>query len=65
MSHDKIDARAVVILTVLCLIWGLNAVAMKYATEGIAPLFCAKYLNEIGRFRPELTMMWGVMGECN
>ena len=41
MSHDKIDARAVVILTVLCLIWGLNAVAMKYATEGIAPLFCA------------------------
>ena len=41
MTHDKLDARAVVILTVLCLIWGLNAVAMKYATEGIAPIFCA------------------------
>ncbi|MGD2096603.1 MAG: DMT family transporter [Desulfobacterales bacterium] len=41
MTHDKLDTRAAVILTVLCLIWGLNAVAMKYATEGIAPIFCA------------------------
>jgi drug/metabolite transporter (DMT)-like permease len=41
MTHDKLDARAAVVLTVLCLIWGLNAVAMKYATEGIAPIFCA------------------------
>jgi drug/metabolite transporter (DMT)-like permease len=41
MTHAKLDARAIVILTVLCLIWGLNAVAMKYATEGIAPIFCA------------------------
>ncbi|MDX1708089.1 MAG: EamA family transporter, partial [Desulfobacterales bacterium] len=40
-SHDRLDARAVIILTLLCLIWGLNAVAMKYATEGIAPIFCA------------------------
>lgn len=39
--RDKLDARAVIILTVLCLIWGLNAVAMKYATVGIAPIFCA------------------------
>ena len=41
ITRDKLDARAVIILTVLCLIWGLNAVAMKYATEGIAPIFCA------------------------
>jgi len=41
MTHDKLDARAVVTLTLLCLIWGLNAVAMKYATDGIAPIFCA------------------------
>lgn len=41
MMRDKLDARAVIILTVLCLIWGLNAVAMKYATAGIAPIFCA------------------------
>jgi hypothetical protein len=33
MTHEKLDARAVVILTVLCLVWGLNAVAMKYATS--------------------------------
>lgn len=38
---DKLDAKAAILLTVLCLIWGLNAVAMKYATAGIAPIFCA------------------------
>ena len=31
----------------------------------ISTLFRAKHLNDIGRFRPELTMMWGVPGECN
>ena len=31
----------------------------------ISTLFRAKHLNAIGRFRPELTMMWGVPGECN
>ncbi len=41
MMRAKLDARAVIILTVLCFIWGLNAVAMKYATAGIAPIFCA------------------------
>ena len=38
---DGLDAKAVMILTVLCLIWGLNAVFIKYATAGIAPIFCA------------------------
>ena len=41
MTAEKLDAKAVILLTVLCLIWGLNAVAIKYATEGIAPIFCA------------------------
>lgn len=41
MMGNKLDARAIFLLTVLCLIWGLNAVAMKYATAGIAPIFCA------------------------
>jgi drug/metabolite transporter (DMT)-like permease len=38
---DRLDAKAVTLLTVLCLIWGLNAVAVKYSDEGIAPLFGA------------------------
>ena len=38
---DKLDAKAAILLTVLCLIWGLNAVAIKFSNEGIAPLFCA------------------------
>jgi len=41
MATGRLDAKAVMILTVLCLIWGLNAVAIKYATAGIAPIFCA------------------------
>ena len=38
---DKLDAKAAILLTVLCLIWGLNAVAIKFSNEGIAPLFGA------------------------
>lgn len=38
---DKLDAKAAILLTALCLIWGLNAVAIKYSNEGIAPLFGA------------------------
>ena len=38
---DKLDAKAAILLTALCLIWGLNAVAIKYGNEGIAPLFGA------------------------
>jgi drug/metabolite transporter (DMT)-like permease len=38
---DKLDAKAAILLTVLCLTWGLNAVAIKFSNEGIAPLFGA------------------------
>ena len=41
MTRDKLDARAVILLTVLCLVWGLNAPAIKITNEGIAPIFCA------------------------
>lgn len=36
-----------------------------WGTDYISTLFKAQYFNEIGRYRPELTMMWGVPGECN
>jgi len=38
---DRLDAKAATLLTVLCLIWGLNAAAIKISNEGIAPLFGA------------------------
>jgi drug/metabolite transporter (DMT)-like permease len=38
---DTLDAKAAFVLTVLCLIWGLNAVAVKISNAGIAPVFCA------------------------
>jgi len=41
VMDDKLDAKAAILLTVLCLIWGLNAVAIKFSNEGIAPLFGA------------------------
>ena len=41
MATGRLDAKAAMILTVLCLSWGLNGVAIKYATAGIAPIFCA------------------------
>ena len=41
MMRDRLDARAAILLTVLCLIWGVNAPAIKISNEGIAPLFCA------------------------
>lgn len=41
ITHDKLDGKAAILLTVLCLIWGLNAPAIKISNEGIAPIFCA------------------------
>lgn len=40
-SADALDLQAVCVLTILCLVWGLNAVAIKYSNAGIAPIFCA------------------------
>jgi hypothetical protein len=36
-----------------------------WGTDYISVLFSAEKLNSIGRYRKELTMMWGVPGECN
>jgi drug/metabolite transporter (DMT)-like permease len=38
---DRLEPKAAILLTLLCLIWGLNAVAIKISNEGIAPLFGA------------------------
>jgi drug/metabolite transporter (DMT)-like permease len=40
-SVDTLDAKAACVLTVLCFIWGLNAVAVKISNAGIAPIFGA------------------------
>ena len=40
-TDNKLDVKAASLITVLCLIWGLNAVAIKFSIEGIAPIFCA------------------------
>lgn len=36
-----------------------------WGVDYISTLFRAEFLNKIGRFRKELPMMWGAIGECN
>ena len=38
MGRERIDLSAASLLTVLCLLWGLNAVAIKISNQGIAPI---------------------------
>lgn len=48
VQHETLDMKAVVILTVLCLFWGFNAVAMKVGNMGIDPIFGAGIRSLIG-----------------
>jgi len=57
VMDDKLDAKAAILLTVLCLIWGLNAVAIKFSNEGIAPLFGAGLRSVIATFCLMIWMM--------
>ncbi len=38
MAKTRLDVFAMVVLTLLCLAWGLNTVAIKVANEGIPPV---------------------------
>ena len=38
---EKLDVTSVSLLTALCMVWGLNAVAIKIANVGIDPIFGA------------------------
>jgi drug/metabolite transporter (DMT)-like permease len=40
-EREALDFKAVILLTLLCMAWGFNAVAMKVGNAGIAPIFCA------------------------
>ena len=40
-ERETLDLKAVILLTLLCMAWGFNAVAMKVGNAGIAPIFCA------------------------
>ncbi|UCD71278.1 MAG: DMT family transporter [Syntrophobacterales bacterium] len=40
-GKERIDLFAASLLTGLCLLWGLNAVAIKVSNQGIAPIFGA------------------------
>ena len=57
-AADALDAKAILVLTVLCLIWGLNAVAIKFSTIGIAPVFCAGLRSVIATVCLLLWMTW-------
>jgi len=40
-AKEKLDVKSASLLTALCLLWGLNAVAIKVANVGIDPIFGA------------------------
>jgi len=40
-SKDYLDAKAVVILIVVTLLWGFNYPAIKYSNQGISPVFAS------------------------
>jgi drug/metabolite transporter (DMT)-like permease len=40
-SKDYLDVRAVVIITILTLLWGFNYTAIKVSNEGISPIFAS------------------------
>ncbi len=40
-AKDTLDVKAVTLLTGLCILWGVNAVAMKISNTGVDPIFGA------------------------
>ncbi|MBW2205168.1 MAG: DMT family transporter [Deltaproteobacteria bacterium] len=40
-EKETLDLKAVALLTVLCMLWGFNGIAIKVSNAGIAPIFCA------------------------
>ncbi len=40
-SKDYLDVKAIVILLILTLLWGLNYAAIKYSNQGMSPVFAS------------------------
>lgn len=57
-TGDRLDVKAMFLLIVLCLIWGLNAAAIKFSTEGIAPIFCAGLRSVLATGCLMVWMVW-------
>jgi drug/metabolite transporter (DMT)-like permease len=57
-TGDRLDIKAVFLITLLCLIWGLNAAAIKFSIEGIAPIFCAGLRSVIATGCLMVWMAW-------
>ena len=41
LGRSSLDLKAASLLTILCVLWGLNAVAIKISNQGVAPIFAA------------------------
>ena len=57
-TGDRLDVKAILLLVLLCLIWGLNATAIKFSIEGIAPIFCAGLRSVIATGCLVIWMVW-------
>ncbi len=54
---DAMDARATIIVLVLCLLWGGNQVAIKLSNAGVAPIFGAAVRSVVAG---ALVALWGL-----
>ena len=57
-TDDRLNVKAVLLMTLLCLMWGLNAVAIKFSIAGIAPIFCAGLRSVIATGCLMVWMAW-------
>lgn len=57
MRHSRLDARAVAILLICCLLWGVNQVAAKAALTEIGPLWQAGLRSAVAAL---LVWLWAV-----
>lgn len=57
-SKDYLDARAVVIITTLTLLWGFNYTAIKVSNEGISPIFASTLRSAIACLCGVVYCLW-------
>jgi len=57
-SKDDLDLKAVVILVILTLLWGLNHAAIKYSNQGISPVFASTLRSVIATLCGVIYCLW-------
>jgi len=57
-SKDYLDAKALIILVIITLVWGFNLPSIKYANQGIAPVFASTLRSIIASLCGVIYCLW-------